>query len=77
MFGWSDARPLTHGEQIAHGEKLVAAAGKWAEEKGFGLRKSVYAKTVAAAVSAVQDGSPDMLTFDEMRELIGEFVKVE
>jgi len=68
---------FTHGEQLAHGEKLVAAAGKWAEAKGFGLKKSIYAKTIAAAVSAVQDGSTDMLTFDEMRELINELVKVE
>lgn len=68
---------LTHGEQLAHGEKLVAAAGKWAEAKRLGMKKSIYAKTIAAAVSAVQDGSPEMLTFIEMRELLTELEKVE
>jgi hypothetical protein len=68
---------FTHGEQLAHGEKLVAAAGKWAESKGFGLKKSIYAKTIAAAVSAVQDAGPEMLSFDEMRELIDVLSKVE
>lgn len=68
---------LTHGEQLAHGEKLVAAAGKWTESKGLGLKKTIYAKTIAAAVSAVQDGSPDMLTFNEMRALLDELEKVE
>jgi hypothetical protein len=68
---------FTHGEQLAHGEKLVAVAGKWAEEKGFGSTKTVYAKTFAAALSAVQDMGPSMLTFDEMRELTEVLAKVE
>jgi len=66
---------FTHKEQVAYGTKLVAVAGKWAEAKGFELKKSVYAKTFAAAVSAVQDGGPDMLTFDEMRELINKLAE--
>jgi hypothetical protein len=66
---------LTHGEQIEHGEKLVTAAGRWAEARGFGSEKTLYAKTFAAAVSAVQPGGPAVLTFDEMEELIDELVK--
>jgi hypothetical protein len=67
----------THNQQIAHGEKLVAAATKWAETKGFGLEKTLYAKTFAAATAAVQDDSPSTLTFDEMRELTEVLAKVE
>lgn len=68
---------LTNEEQIAHGEKLVAVAGRWAESKGFGRVKTTYAKTFAAAVAAVQDGGKYMLTFDEMTDLANELAKVE
>jgi hypothetical protein len=67
----------THKEQVAHGEKLVAAATRWAEAKGFGFEKVLYAKTFAAATAAVQDDSPSMLSFDEMRELTEVLSKVE
>jgi hypothetical protein len=62
---------LTHKEQMDHGERLVAAARKWAEAKGFEYEKIQYARIFAAAIGAVQDAGPSMLSFDEMQELLG------
>jgi hypothetical protein len=68
---------LNRKEQIDHGEKLVGAARKWAEDKGFEFEKIMYAKIFGAAVAAVQDAGPSMLSFGEMKELIEALAKVE